>query len=91
MALSPRFCNQRVSAHATELLLGLGLFLEIDDPAVGLNPHDAARPRLGLGHGKRGDRHQRLVLLVGPDHVLKVHPVKLVARENQDKIVRIYR
>jgi hypothetical protein len=32
-----------------------------------------------------------LVLHVSANHVLKVHPVELVAGENQDKIIRFFR
>ena len=37
--------------------------------------------------GKRRDRDGRLVLQVGADHVLEIHPVELVAGEDQHQVV----
>src|SRR5271157_4669068 len=72
-----------IRPDTVELLLGLGLLLEVDHPAVGLDAHDTARPRFGFGNGQCGNGDNRLVLDVGPDHVLEIHPVKLVSRKNQ--------
>ena len=54
---------------------------------VGVDPHDAARLGLLLGHRQRGDRDVGLVLQVRADHVLEVHPIELVAGEDQHQVV----
>ena len=54
---------------------------------VAVDPHDPARPGLGLGDRQGGDGDLGLVLEVGADHVLEVHPVELVAGEDQDEVV----
>ena len=76
-----------LGADPAQLLGGLRLLLEVDHPARVVDPHDPARLGFGLGDRQGGDRGLGLVLQVRADHVLEVHPVELVAGEDQDEVV----
>ena len=49
-----------------------------------MTPHEWASSSLDR---QGGDRHLGLGLEVRPDHLLEVHPVELVAREDQDQVI----
>src|ERR1022692_2443117 len=63
--------------------LGGGLLVEVDDAPGGVHLEDAEAA--GLIRRDRDDRHRRVgaAFVVGPQHVLVVHAVELIAREDQ--------
>ena len=64
-------------------LARLGFFLEGDDVAVGVEPEDA-HLRRGFGIDRlRGDRDRRRRVFVCRDEIGVVHPVEMVAGEDE--------
>ena len=63
--------------------LRVRLLLERDDLAVAIEPEDAHRRRIVGGHRLRGDRDVGAPIDVRVDQLAVVHPVQVVAGENQ--------
>ena len=77
------FDPRRVGPHHVELGRPLRLFEEALDPALAVDPHDPKRRRRRLVHRDPRDRDIGVAGHVRGEHVGVVHPVELVAREDQ--------
>ena len=53
--------------------------------SIRMMPH----ARLGLAHGKGGDGRLGLGFEMMLDHLLEVHPIELIAREDEDEVVAV--
>ena len=62
----------------------LGLLLKFDNPVIGIRVHDSKAA--GLFQRHINDRHSQtgMLILVLSEHVVIVHLVNMVARENED-------
>ena len=83
--LDQQVCVEDVDAHGREVRVGLrGLLGELEDLLVLVGRQDAEAGRLLPGHGHDRDGQVRVVALVVVEHLLVVHVVQLVAREDED-------
>ena len=81
--------GEDVDAHGSEVALGLlRLLHELEDAALVVAVHDAEAGSVLPRHRHDGDGEVGVVGLVGGEHVLVVHTIELVAREDED-VLRI--
>ena len=81
---------EHVDAHGGQVgARHLGLFLPVDDAVVGVDDARAELVDVALGHHHHADGDVRLLVLVVGDHGVEVHPVDVVAAEDDHLLGRV--